>query len=86
MTNFYGAFVKEQGVNFAILVVKRHVLSSTIGAERMVSAVQAKLGIPVVLMAQSQSGRPTWYGRKDISKFMSRVPLDAVRWQRITLS
>ena len=83
--SFEGAFVREQGVEFAIIVVKRHVVSTRLESDRMVAAFQTRLGRPVVLMAQDHSGRPTWYGRKDIAKFMSHVPLAAVRWQRITL-
>lgn len=82
---FEGAIIREQGVEFAIIVVKRHVLSSTIEASRVGAELEARLGLPVVLMAQSPRGRPTWYGRQDISKFMSGVPLSAVPWKKITL-
>lgn len=83
--SFDGAFVRRQGVDFAVIVVKHHVLASTTEASRMVATLQVQLGRPVVLMAQDHRGHPTWYGRRDIAKFMSRVPLQAVHWKRITL-
>jgi hypothetical protein len=35
----------------------------------------------VVLMAQDSKGVPTYYGRRDIAKFMANVPLSAVPWK-----
>lgn len=85
-TTFDGAFIRQQGVEFAVVVVRRHVIASTTSANRTVAAFAAHLGRPVVLMAQDSHGHPTWYGRRDISRFMSRVPLAAIRWRRITIS
>jgi hypothetical protein len=42
--------------------------------------------VPIVLMAQDSRGRPTFFGRQDLARFMSRVPLQAVRWKEYTLS
>ena len=85
MTQFEGALIREQGIDFAVVIVKRHVLASKATADEVVQAFEVRLGRPVVLMAQDPRGRPTWYGRRDIVRFMSGVHLAAVRWQRITL-
>lgn len=83
---FEGAVIKEQGVTFGILVVKRHVLNSP--AERdSVQAQASRLfgGIPTVLMAQDLQGVPEYYGRRDIVNFMANVPLEAVPWKEYTI-
>lgn len=84
---FQGAEICEQGVNFAIAIVKHHVLQNRFEANRMLQAFQGVFGgKPVVLMAQDRRGVAHWYGRRDISEFMSRVPLRAVPWREYTYS
>lgn len=80
-----GAVVKEQGVAFAVVVVKRHVLDSQTSA-RQVAASFAPLfpGLPVVLMAQDSRGVPTYLGRQDIVKFLANVPIQAIPWKEYT--
>ena len=36
-------------------------------------------------MAQDLRGIPTYYGRKDISKFMATVPISAILWKEYML-
>lgn len=83
---FQGAVIREQGVTFAIVVVKRHVIDSRITANETINSFWSVFpGMPVVLMAQDPSGRPTYCGRPDLSRFMSSVPLSAIRWREYTL-
>jgi len=81
-----GAVVREQGVTFAIVIVKQHVLQNSAEAESTISGLTPAFRVPVVLMAQDASGRPTYYGRNDLAQFMSRVPLQAVRWTTYTIN
>jgi len=74
------AVVKEQRVTFAIVVVKRHLIQSTFRARTLFP------GMPIVLMAQDGRGTPTYYGTRDIVKFLSRVPLRAIPWKTYTFS
>lgn len=85
---FQGAVIKEQGVTFALVVVKKHVIDNKTQANNMIKTFQQSVfrGKPVVLMAQNHRGRPTYYGRRDISRFMASVPLRAVRWKKYSLS
>jgi hypothetical protein len=39
-----------------------------------------------VLMAQDTSGRPTYYGRQDISRFLASVPMRAIPWREYALN
>ncbi len=82
---FEGAVIREQGVTFAVVVVQRHVIDSTSEAGRAIVAFQPFFpGLPVVLMAQDAWGTPTFYGRRDIARFLASVPLSAIPWKRYT--
>ena len=86
-TKFQGAVIKEQGVTFAVVIVKRHVLDNRTEAEKVIrSFLPVFPGLPIVLMAQDSRGVPTYYGRKDISRFMASVSLEAVPWEEYTIS
>lgn len=84
---FEGALIKEQGVTFGILVVKKSVLDSiSRRQEALVSGAQIFGHNPTVLMAQDGRGVPTYYGRKDIVGFLSRLPISAIPWKRYTIA
>jgi len=85
---FEGAVIKEQGVTFAIVIVKPHVLNNQTEAENLIVSFQrqAFAGIPVVLMAQNGSGTPQYYGRRDIVNFLAHVPMAAIPWKRYSLN
>ena len=84
---FQGAVIKEQGIRFAVVIVKHRVVQNRCEADKTIRTFQPAFpGLPVLLMGQDSKGVPTYYGRTDISQFMSNVPLSAVRWQRYTLN
>jgi hypothetical protein len=85
---FEGAVIKEQGVTFAIVVVRKSVIDNRPQAQSTILAFQEQVfpGIPVVLMAQDIRGAPIYYGRHDISRFMAGVPLSAVRWMEYSVN
>ena len=76
------ALVKDRGVTFAVVAVKRHVLSSPSSRDDMVLGFQAYWpGVPVILMAQNSRGTPEYYGRNDIVRFLASVPMEALPWR-----
>ncbi len=83
---FQGALLREQGVEFAIIVVKPHVVQCQGEGEQMIAAWRARFGVPVVLMAQDGRGTPTYLGRPDIVRFLSRVPLRSIPWREYSLN
>jgi hypothetical protein len=86
MVRFQGAVAREQGVTFAVVIVKKHVLNSSIEAGRIMGSFQPVFpGLPVVLMAQDSRGVPMYYGRKDISSFLANVPLNAIPWKEYSI-
>lgn len=84
---FEGAVIKEHGVTFAVVVVKRHVLDSpTASADTMRQFGTFFPGMPIVLMAQDSRGVATYRGRQDITRFLANISLRAIPWRRYTLN
>jgi hypothetical protein len=84
---FEGALVKEQGVTFAIVVVKPYVLNnhSEIDSTR-VGFRRYFPGVPIILMAQDHHGVPTYQGRRDIVQFLSKINASRIPWKKYTMN
>lgn len=84
---FQGAVIREQGVEFAVVVVKKSVIDNRSEAQKAIRSFAPIFpGLPIVLMAQDYQGTPTYYGRRDISKFLASVPMAAIPWREFTVS
>lgn len=82
-----GAVIKEQGVTFAIVVVKHHVLQSTTDKENALRAFSPLFPrLPLILMAQDSRGIPTYFGRRDIVNFLANVDPGRISWKRYTVN
>lgn len=82
-----GALIKEQGVTFAIGIVKPSVLQYSNECESARDSFRSFFpNVPIVLMAQDGRGRATYQGRKDIVNFLVRIPLRAIPWKEYTLN
>lgn len=80
---FDGALLKEQGVTFAIVVVKPHVLNSTIECDNARRSFSPAFpSVPIILMAQNSRGVPTYQGRTDIVNFLAKVHPSRIPWKR----
>ncbi len=76
------ALIREQGAEFAVVVVKPAALQSS---SREVLARRFSWywgGVPVVLMAQDGRGVPTYFGRCDLVRFIRNIPLGSMPWRR----
>ena len=81
-----GAVILEQGVTFAIVVVSQSVTNYTSQIIRVRNALsQYFRNMPIILMSQDSKGRPHYYGRQDIVKFLESVRLDQIPWKEYTL-
>jgi hypothetical protein len=79
---FQGAVIKEQGVTFAIIIVKRQIIQCTNKANDTILNFRPLFSrIPIVLMAQDVVGKPSFYGRKDIVNFLSKVHIGRIPWK-----
>lgn len=82
-----GAVVKEQGVTFAIVIVKQFVIQSQIEFQKATTAFSNYFpGVPIILMAQNSRGIPTYRGRKDIVKFLANLHPSRIPWKEYTFS
>lgn len=82
-----GAVIKEQGVTFAIVVVKKHIVDSQPQSEEAISSfTQLFSGMPVVLMAQDSRGTLKYRGRRDIVSFLANIHSSQIPWNEYTFS
>ncbi len=78
----HGAVIIEQGVTFAIVVVKQLVTQYTARATKFRQELQPFFPrMPIILMSQDNEGNPHYYGRRDIVEFLKTVPLDRIPWK-----
>ena len=77
-----GAVIIEQGVTFAIVVVKPSVTNYTSKIIRTRQQLQPFFpNMPIILMSQDSNGTPHYYGRRDIVEFLKTVRLDQIPWK-----
>lgn len=83
---FDGALIIEQGIEFAIVVTGKDVTDNPNYALSQIEAFgEIFPDIPVILMSQDWRGIASFYGRGDIVKFLSKIPLDTIPWKKFTL-
>lgn len=83
----HAALVREQGVEFAVVVVKRSAFNNPTQrtqAQRQFSGLFP--GVPLVLMAQDHRGMPSYCGRQDLVRFLSGVRMEAIPWREHRLN
>jgi hypothetical protein len=86
MQKIQGAVIKEQGVTFAIVIVKSHVLNSQSGSEKTAQAFRPVFpGMPIILMAQDSRGVPTYWGRKDIVNYLANLHISQIPWKEYSI-
>ncbi|MES2671049.1 MAG: hypothetical protein V4673_11595 [Pseudomonadota bacterium] len=78
----HGAIVKEQGVSFAIAVVKKEAVSTNSKAANIRIGLQRFFpGLPLILASQDSHGRFEYQGRKDIVRFLASITADRIPWK-----
>ncbi len=84
MAKMTAALVREQGVTFAVVLVKNHVALSHHEANRTIQAVASALGCPnVVLMGEGNKRlRGT---RQDVVDFVSKIHPSRLPWKEWTI-
>ena len=82
-----GAVIKEQGITFAIVIVKKRVVDNKISADEAISNFSPLFpGLPLVLAAQDLRRQFTYYGRSDIIRFLASIDAGRIPWQEYTVS
>ncbi|GMB81080.1 hypothetical protein NN6n1_18630 [Shinella zoogloeoides] len=83
MAKWNVALVREQGVNFAVALVKDHVVQSRQQSEKLVSSLTMRLRQPVVLLGEDNN---RYYGRSDIVRFLQHVHPSRLPWREVTFN
>jgi len=77
------ALVREQGIEFAVALVRDSVFSSSTQKDDLVRTLSVRLGHPTVIMSDADG---ELYGRTDIVRFLSHVHPSRLPWRRVTLN
>lgn len=87
MEKIQGAVITEQGVTFAIVIVKSHVFNTSTSREEAIEAFSRYFpSMPIVLMRQDSRGTPEYFGRKDIVSFLSNIHPSQIPWKEYTFN
>lgn len=82
-----GAVVREQGVTFAVVIVKPHVLNTSSGADEARAGFRRYFpSMPLVLAAQDSRGRFEYQGRRDIVDFLASISASRIPWKKYSFS
>ena len=77
-----GAVIIEQGVTFAIIMVKPTVTRYTVRSIQMRHELSAYFpNMPIILMSWDNDGQPHYYGRKDIVDFLKSINVNQIPWK-----
>ncbi|KMM58275.1 hypothetical protein ACH95_14175 [Bacillus glycinifermentans] len=79
---FDAAIVKEQGVTFTVVAVKTGTLSFPSKRDSAIQYFSRQFPSPIILMEQNSRGVPTYYGRKDIVRFLRNIHPSQIPWKR----
>ena len=83
MNTWQVALVREQGVEFGVVVVQDHVIDNPTERDGVLSAWTMELGRPVALMG---SHRHRTFGRPDIVRWLSNVNPSRLPWRQMTVN
>ena len=82
-----GAVVKEQGVTFAIVIVKPSAIQTSTAADEARTSFRPLFpGLPLVLAAQDSRGRFEYQGRNDLVRFLASIDPRRIPWKEYTVS
>ncbi len=83
-----GAIIKEQGIVFGVILVKKSAMINQSVADKTREAFQKALlefsAIPLVLASQDSRGRFEYQGRTDLVNFLASISPSRVPWRTYT--
>jgi hypothetical protein len=83
--SFDAALVKEQGITFAVVLVRSHVFNSTASRDEALESFGPHFpGVPIIL-ARQRNHNMEYYGREDIVKFLAKIHHSQLPWKRYSV-
>lgn len=84
MAQFKAALVREQGITFAVVLVKNHVLNCSTTADQTIRSASAAMNCSLVVL-MGESNRKLRGNRQDVVNFVSRVHPSRLPWKTWTI-
>jgi hypothetical protein len=84
MAQLTAALVREQGVTFAVAIMKDHVLNNPSTADQQIQAVASALGCSLVVL-MGEGNRKLRGNRKDVVDFVSKIHPSRLPWKKWTI-
>jgi hypothetical protein len=75
-----------KGVRFVVVLVKQQAIQPAVREATQRSMAPLFPGELIVLCAQDSRGRPTYFGRPDIVKFLVNTGMDRLPWKKYQTS
>ncbi len=82
---FQGSVIKEQGMTFAIVVVRQDTINNEDEANNTIELFTQFFELPVVLMAQND-GTPLYFGKEEFVTILKPIPLEKIPWQKYSIN
>lgn len=83
---FDAAVVKEQGVKFAVVMVKSHVFNNTASKNEAINSFSSYFPAMPIVIARETRGTVEYAGRKDIVNFLANLHPSQLPWKRYSAS
>ena len=79
------AAISMAGTKLMVVLVGLTTASGPGEADLAIADMQARFGVPVVLMGQEEDGTPVYYGKGELMELLATVPVDRMPWKEYTL-
>jgi hypothetical protein len=80
-----GAVIKDQGITFAIVIVKASAMQTTSNSANTRTTFQGLFpGLQLVLASQDSRGTFGYQGRKDLVEFLASIDPSRIPWKEYT--
>jgi len=81
-----GSVITEQDITFVIVQVKYSIINSELMRDNIMKMLRKKfVKDPIILMSKDIKGRPTFWGREDIVKYLSKVQVNEYKWKEYNI-
>lgn len=84
MTAFTAALVKEQGITFAVVMAKDHVLNSQTESDMLIMAMAVSMRCPLIVL-MGESNRRLRGNRQDVVRFVANLHPSRLPWRKWTV-
>lgn len=78
---FNGALIKEQGVTFAIVLIKKSTFSNRSQSAQAMQFFTRYFNVPIVLATKDSTGIIRYQGRRDLVNFLSKLHPSQIPWK-----